>query len=201
MSNMALTAEALHRYGVRMSPQEMEDLLLRTLDEVMRTAPLPDPRKELTESEIEALESSGFDLTPVERDGADDPVTRTAVLYAAIKAKSLSVSDVAALLKVNESRVRQLLGAHALYGFKDGHTWRIPRFQFAGDAPIPGLEQVMRRLPADIHPIEVYMWFTSPDPNLESDHGEQELSPRDWLLSGRSPQPVADLAASLDVGI
>jgi excisionase family DNA binding protein len=194
---MALTAEALRHYGVRLSPKDMEDLLLRTLEEMTRASTLPDPRRELTAEEVKALESGGFDLLPIERDGVDDPITRTAVLYAALRADSLSVQEAASLLKVNESRVRQLLGSRALYGFKDGHVWRIPRFQFEEDHILPGLDQVMPFLSASLHPVEVYTWFTTPDPDLESDNGEAPLSPYDWLRGGRSPAPVASVAADL----
>jgi len=96
----------------------MEDLLLRTLDELTRASTLPDPRRELTAEEVKALESGGFDLSHTERDGVDDPITRTAVLYTALRADSLSVQDAASLLKVNESRVRQLLGSRALYAYR-----------------------------------------------------------------------------------
>jgi len=194
---MALTAEALRHYGVRLSPKDMEDLLLRTLDEMTRTPTLPDPRRELTAEEIKAIESGGFDLSHTERDGVDDPITRTATLYAAIRADSLSTQEAATLLKVNESRVRQLLSSRILYGFKDGHVWRIPRFQFEGDRLVPGLDRVMPFLSASLHPVEVYTWFTTPDPDLESDNGEVTLSPYDWLRSGRSSEPVASVAADL----
>ncbi len=78
-------------------------MLLKTLDEMTPTPVLPDPRRELAPAEIEALESGGFDLRAFERDEANDPIARTAVLYAAIRADSLSVQEVAEMLKVDDS--------------------------------------------------------------------------------------------------
>jgi len=196
---VAITEEALRRYGVRMSPESLEELLLKTLDEMAPV--LPDPRRELAPTDVDALESGGFDLRVLEPGEVVDPVAKAAILYRAIQFDSLSVQETAEMLKINESRVRQLLRSRALYGFKDGHMWRIPRFQFDGDHLLPSHERVMSLLSASLHPVEVYRWFTTPDPDLESDDGEETLSPFDWLRSDRSPEPVAAMAADLGEGL
>jgi hypothetical protein len=59
---------------------------------------------------------------------------------------------------------------------------------------------VLPHLDRGIHPVAVYTWFTSPDPDLTIDANEEiTLSPRDWLRSGRDPQMVADLAGALGI--
>lgn len=198
---MAIIEETLRRYGVRMSPESLEELLLKTLDEMSPTPTLPDSRRELAPTDVDALERGGFDLRILERGEVNDPIARMAVLYAAIRADSLSVQEAAKMLKINDSRVRQLLGARVLYGFKDGHVWRIPRFQFDGDRLLPFHERVMPLLSTSLHPVEVYTWFTTPDPDLEADDGEETLSSFDWLRGGRSPEPVAAVAADLGDGL
>lgn len=111
---MAIIEETLRRYGVRMSPESLEELLLKTLNEMSPTPTLPDSRRELAPTDVDALERGGFDLRILERGEVNDPIARTAVLYAAIRADSLSVQEAAKMLKINDSRVRQLLGARVL---------------------------------------------------------------------------------------
>lgn len=107
------------------------------------------------------------------------------------------VADVADRLGVDPTRVRQRLRDRTLYGLRGaGHTWRLPRFQFddAGHE-VPHLGQVLRVLPPDLHPRAVEGFLTSPKPELVVD-GEPR-TPRDWLLSGGSADPVVALATSL----
>jgi hypothetical protein len=94
--------------------------------------------------------------------------------------------------------VRQLLAARKIYGLQVRGAWKIPLFQFADDQLIPGLEEVVSALPKDLHPIAVYHWFTTPNPDLAPENLERALSPREWLLTGHSPAVVAELATDLD---
>src|SRR5207302_900754 len=110
---------------------------------------------------------------------------------------SLSVLQAARLLGVDASRVRQRLAAHTLYGLKVGRSWLLPRYQFDGERIIPGVEKVFSRLRSDLHPIAVYTWFTSPDPDLIEGVGQAPVSPRDWLRSGGDAGLVAGIAAAL----
>jgi len=77
-------------------------------------------------------------------------------------------------------------------------VWRIPIFQFDGHRLLPGLEEVVPSLPRDFHPVAVYRWFTSPNPDLLPEDLDRELSPREWLLAGYSPKIVAQLGVDLD---
>jgi len=60
------------------------------------------------------------------------------------------------------------------------------------------MENVLPRLDAAIHPVGVFNWFTSPNPDLGlEESGFEPTSPRDWLLRRHSPEPVCRLAASV----
>ena len=198
---MGLTVEALHQVGVATSPAELEELLLSTLREMRLPSALPDPYRELTAEESAALERGGFSLEPIEREGPDDPIARTAARYTSLIATALTVNQAAALLGVNPSRIRQQLLDHTIYGIKVAHSWRLPLFQFDDDRLLPGVGEVFSHLDWTVHPVGVYNWFVNPDPDLQADEDQASLSPRDWLRSGRSPEPVADLASALGTGL
>lgn len=197
-----LAVDALQQAGIRITEQEMDALLLKVVSEMVPLPLLRNPRLELTEAEAAALERGGFSLEPIDSMEPDDPIMHTAAMYATLLATSLSVPEAARILGVETSRVRQQLIARTLYGIKDVGTWRLPRFQFNDDLTglVPGIRRILPHLSRSLHPVAVYTWFTSSDPDLVSDENEEiALSPRDWLRSGRSPAPVAELAASLGV--
>jgi hypothetical protein len=184
-----------------MAPAELEELLLSTLREMRLPSVLPDPYKEMTAEEIAALERGGFSLEPIEREGPDDPLVRTAAKYTSLIATALTVNQAAALLGVNSSRIRQQLLDHTIYGIKVAHSWRLPLFQFDDERLLPGVGEVFSRLDWSVHPVGVYNWFVNPDPDLQTDEDQAPLSPRDWLRSGRSPARVAELASALGKGL
>lgn len=144
-----------------------------------------------------ALERGGLDLAPplATRQG---PLDRATAKYVTLLATARSVTEAARLLGVSPGRVRQRLGKRTLYGMKTTRGWRLPAFQFDLDQPdhlVPGIGLVLAALSPDLHPVAVYNWLTSPDPDL-SWQG-QALSPLDWLRGGGSPAVAASLAAAL----
>lgn len=151
----------------------------------------------LTAPEEGVLRSTGLDPRPL---GSDEIhlLHRATADYARLLDESYTVEQAAHLLDVNNSRIRQRLAAtpRTLYGVKFGRTWRIPRFQFHGRRLVPGVDTVVQRLPANLHPVAVYRWFTSPNPDLTRDD-EEPISPLDWLRLGNSADVVAELAADL----
>lgn len=169
--------------------------LLSAIREIMPGLQMADPRQEYTSAEVEALQRGGADLS-VGMDTVNRVAARTAVKYAHLYATSHSVEQIARGMGVTNGRVRQLLGARQLYGFKMHGAWLLPDFQFYDGRPIPGIEHVFPRLAPNLSPIAVYNWFTRPDPDLADDDGPP-MSPRAWLLTGHSAQPVATLAAAL----
>jgi hypothetical protein len=61
---------------------------------------------------------------------------------------------------------------------------------------------VIPALSPELHPVSVWRWFTSPSTELTDEATpDTAISPRDWLLAGRDPNPVAALAPDLRAGI
>jgi len=152
------------------------------------------PATDLTAAEIAALRSVGAfkDEAPVRAD--DDPFIRSQAEYMALLEESLSAAEAAKLLHVDVSRVRQRLRERSLFGLEHEGSWRLPRFQFERRLVIPGLAKVLKALPPDLFPLDVVDWFLLPDPDLQLDSDPAPLSPRQWLMSGRSVETVATLA-------
>jgi len=156
----------------------------------------------LAEDELRFLCVSGVDLaefSPRDR-GAASPLALTAADHAVLAATALTVPELASRLGVDQSRVRQQLARHTLYGIEDGKAWRIPLFQLddVGQALVPDLHRVAPHW-IGVHPVEVARWFTLPHVDLE-DADERPISPRDWLLTGGDPGVVATLAEELHGG-
>jgi hypothetical protein len=169
-------------------------MLEEALAEMRRTLFPPDPAADLPAAETAALRRGGLEMTPAHAWA----LARTASEYAALLETSLAAGDAARRLGLDPSRIRQLLAARRIYGLQVKGAWRIPLFQFDGDRLLPGLEEVVPLLAEDLHPVAVYRWFTTPDPDLSPHPLDPALSPREWLLAGYPSILVAELAAHLD---
>src|SRR5262249_57747485 len=107
----------------------------------------------LTEQEERVLRAGKLDPRPL-APGETHLLHRATAEYARLLTDSYSVEEAASALGVNGSRIRQRLTAtpRTLFGIKLGKTWRIPKFQFHGRRLVPGLELVLARIPAAVHP-------------------------------------------------
>lgn len=190
---MIVSQELLARAGIGLSSASFDELTRQMVERLELAGYVTAPERELSAEEIDALREGGFDFTPLSWD-ADDPIAAAAAEYVAIVETSLTVPDVARMLNVDASRVRQRLLDRTLYGLKVHGNWRIPAFQFDGAKPIPGMGEVLSALPSDLYLVSVYRWLTNPDPDLEI--ADCPVSPRDWLRAGRDPGPVIALADS-----
>jgi excisionase family DNA binding protein len=196
---VSLDVAPFRRAGLTVGTAELERLIMQAVERALPTRPPADARRELTEDEIRFLEEAGVDLAdlaPRDR-GAASPLALAAADYAALFATALTVPELASRLGVDDSRVRQRLARHTLYGIKDGKAWRVPLFQLddAGRALVPGLHLIAPRW-AGVHPVEVARWFILPHVDLEDAEG-QPVAPRDWLLGGGDPRDVAELTEEL----
>jgi hypothetical protein len=149
----------------------------------------------LSAGEVAALESVGlvtepFTAKPGPR--GDDPLVQSIADYMALLDTSYTTSEAAKHLKVDVSRVRQRLREGTLFGIDYDGERRLPRFQFERRQVLPGLREVMATLPAGLNPLDVAQWFLAPNPDLEA--GEENLSPREWLLRGKPVAVVVALA-------
>lgn len=191
------TRAYLHARGLQIEPENLSPLFEDALQDMRRTLFPPDPAADLSAPETAALRRGGFELAPLSPESSN-ALARTTAEYAVLRSTSLTAGEAAQKLGVDPSRVRQLLAARKIYGLQIRGAWKIPIFQFENDRLLPGLDEVVPALPKDLHPMGIYHWFTTPNPDLAPEEFEREMSPREWLLTGHSPKVVAELAADLD---
>src|SRR5436309_4234076 len=188
------TVAFLHTHGIRVAPQTLDEMLREAVTRLRRSLYRADPRADLTKAEAEVLERGGFSLEPADL-GADDPLVQTAAEFGALLKESLPTVTAAKRLGVDPSRIRQRLTSQppTLYGVRLESGWVVPEFQFDGKKLLPGLAEVVARLDPELHPVAVFRWFTTPNPDLTiTRQGRglipQAISPRDWLRLGLSVQ-------------
>jgi hypothetical protein len=148
----------------------------------------------LTEHEVRLL-GGGRTTLGRREPGAPDPVARTAAAAATLLAEALTIRSAAARLHTTEDDIAGRVGRRALYAVDGADGPRLPAFQFDGDHVVPGMERLLAVLPPGLHLVELYAWFTNPDPDLKLD--KENLSPRDWLLSGGDIGQVARSVESM----
>jgi hypothetical protein len=168
------------------------DELLDLLSVALRRGPVATTGVDaLSTAEVSTLRAAGVDLTgPPE--GADAQVSTVGEL-ARLIGEALDTDEAGTLLNVTPGRVRQRLASRHLHGIRAGSAWRIPRWQFPGGAPLPGLDKVVPALPGALHPLAIEHLMTSPHVDLMV--GQRPISPVEWLASGGDPDRVARLVA------
>lgn len=151
---------------------------------------------ELTAAERQILMDAGVDLNAEPR---MDPVAATAVLFAAMIETSVTPDEAARRLNMRANRVRQMIARRTLYSVLLDNRRYIPLFQFEQDGGlIPNITKVNAALPGDLHPVDVYDWYTQPDPDLfVGDQASTPMSPLAWLGSGGEVKSVLVLVRRL----
>ena len=152
------------------------------------------PNVALSAGELEALAGVGLSTQPWPAERADDPLSESIVDYMALIDTSLTATEAARLLDVDVSRIRQRLRQRSLFGVNYEGEWRLPRFQFERRKALPSLGEVLAAVPVEANALEVAEWFSTHNPDLETDEQATPLSPRQWLLRGLPPKRVAELA-------
>src|SRR5919199_2271296 len=193
---MGLSTEPFRRAGLSVTLAELERLVMDAAERLLPLAHPANGRTELSAGEQDFLRRAGVDLADFSpRDeGGSSPLAVTAAEYAVLLASALPAAEFAGRIGVDESRVRQRITRHTLYGVRDGKIWRVPVFQLGatGHGLLPGLDRVVPHL-YDAHLVEVAHWFLEPQADLEGADGEP-MSPREWLLRGHDPRVVATVA-------
>jgi hypothetical protein len=195
---MPLDLAPLVAAGVDVSEDELETIFSQALAAVVPPYPPLDPRQALPADELAFLQRAGIstdELAPLAADVAP-PEVRTASKLAGILATALSIPDAAARLGVDPSTLRHRLAVPSVYAVRTNGTLRLPLFQFNDSiaAIIPGFGDVAPDL-ADLHPVDVFNWFTEPHVDLAVE--DRQVSPREWLLSGGSPERLLALLDEL----
>lgn len=173
-----------------------QQALLQNQDLVVPVAAL-EPAATLSKAELIALDKVGLSTKPWRFARATDPLTQSIVNYMALIETSFTTAEVARMLNVDVTRVRQRLRERSLFGFDHEGEWRLPRLQFQRNKTLPGLAAVLKALPLDLNPLDVAEWFMASNLDLEIEKSDTPLSPRVWLLSGRELETVVELARHL----
>ncbi len=187
----------LEGHGIRLAEDEFVEVVRQAIERVLGSVrAMGQPG--LPSDEQKRLEEGGFTFRASEL-GPDHPVVRGAAEFAALLGSAMTVAEAARQLGVNDTRVRQRLTGpkRTLYGIKRDREWWLPRFQFAEQGLIPGIGDVIAALSPEMHPVSVWRWFTTPNPDLRTEDSEQLISPLDWLLAGYDPEEVVSLAEKL----
>ena len=165
-----------------------------------RDAAVPD--SQLTSAQLALMRRQGSANAPTV--ASIDPLAKTAFKLGALYATALTPSRAARLLDRDCDRVEEWVRERRLYGLPlgNGKVGRLPLFQFDdGGRLLPHVTQVFPKLDRTIHPVGVFNWFTSPNPDLVTRQTDFEaVAPRDWLTRGYRPGPISRLAGTLAVG-
>ena len=147
----------------------------------------------LPRKERELWEDAGavFDARAIELDA----VNAGAALSDLINRSLIGDQAVAALLKVDRSRISQRIRDKSLYAYSRDDTRYFPTWQFTDGSTLPGLRKVLFALDDGLHPLVVDHWFTTPSVDLEVGH--MPVAPATWLQTGGNPTVVAMLASDL----
>jgi len=197
MNAKAETMAYLHAHGLEAVEPKALNASLRSAIAKLKALYYPAKEQEgLTAAEMEVARAGGLDPSPRFAPG-DDPLLAGAISYASLVQTGLTTKQTAKLFGVSDARIRQRLQERTLLAIRDGRSWKLPVFQFAGKGELPGWGEVAQALPRDISPVAVESWLLLPNSDLVAGEDETPTSPRAWLLEGRNPQAVAALAAEL----
>lgn len=186
----------LAKAGLRVEAAQFEILLVDAAKKL--TPPHPDPTLYFTPEQRAALTETGLDLRASE-DTDVDPRARSVAAHTVLRDGALSVTDSAARIGVDGSRIRHRLMDGMLAGWKNGGAWRLPAWQFTERGVLPGLEVVLPAIPPDQPPLAVATFMSTSQPDLLIEN--EQSTPRAWLLAGGDPNRVAELAATLGTAI
>lgn len=178
------------------SPEALNEALRLALDS-MATTLYGEAASELTGAEQAVLRRGGLVL---EEHAGPDPLARTAARYAAIIDSSLSTREAGEKTRLGGGRIRQRVANRSIYSILLEGRRYLPRFQFLDDGRrlVPGIGRVNAALDPDLHPVEVFNWYTTPHPDLFlDDDPDAAVSPLEWLKAGHPVEPVVRLAQQL----
>ena len=196
MTTLVETMAFLHTHGLEREPKAL-DADLKAAIKMLQCLYFAEAGQEgLTASEMAVALTGGLDPCPKAGEQTD-PLLAGVVALASLIHTGLTTAQAAEKLGVSDARIRQRLHDQTLVAIRDGRGWKLPLFQFAGKQELPGWGEVARHLPGQVSPVAVAQWLLLPHPDLTSGEDETPMSPRAWLLEGRSAKVVAALVREL----
>ncbi|MFC4003077.1 DNA-binding protein [Prauserella oleivorans] len=188
----AALENVLAKAGLKVDTAEF----LALVEEAARrlSPPNPQPAHYFSPEQRAVLTDAGLDLSP-HRDEEIDYRAGAVATHAVFADSALTVGEAARRLGVDDSRVRHRLKERRLTGWKDQGGWRLPAWQFTATGVLPGLDAVLRAVPDDQPALVVAGFMSTPQDDLRID--DAPVTPREWLLAGGDPTPVAELASTL----
>ncbi|NLG55556.1 MAG: DNA-binding protein [Rhodococcus sp.] len=149
------------------------------------------PVSELSAHDAALLRDGGLEESPIAVAAA---VADQQVRMARLLDTALTVDEVAGLLGVSSSRVRQRVGDRSLWSLKRSHRLLFPAIQFTSTSQVPGIDSILTALPSDLHPLSVLGLLTTPQSQLRL--AGNELSIIDWLTAGGDTSLALDVVAA-----
>lgn len=178
------------------APKELNEAMRLAL-ETMATTLYGEAASELTTVEQAVLRRGGLELE--ERTGPD-PLAKTAAKYAAIIESSLGSKEAGEKTGYGAGRIRQMIANRSIYSILLEGRRYLPRFQFLDDGRrlVPEIGRVNAVLDPELHPVEVFNWYTTPNSDLFLDEDiDATISPLGWLKAGYPVEPLVRLAKQL----
>ena len=143
------------------------------------------------------LDAADFRESSAEAFLADIEITKR---ISHLVATAFTVDEVAEGLRITGAQVHRKRLKRQLWGITDGQSWMLPTLQFESHNDcgplrvIPGIDQVFKALPEDLHPLAVEGFLSTPQPDLYTNH---PVTPREWLHNGRDIATVITVASAV----
>ncbi|MCW4354135.1 helix-turn-helix domain-containing protein [Hoyosella sp. YIM 151337] len=190
---MSAIKDVLDRYNVGLTEQD----LAGELDAALRSLQHPGSAP-LSAHELEYLTQhagEGTNEVLAQWDPVHEQHRHAVAVASSVKdlvASSLSRTQAAQQLGVDPSGISRRIHEDALWSFKVGSRLRIPSWQFAGNALLPGLAEIVAAIPDDAHPLDIAAMMTSPHEFIDGH------TPAQWLAAGRDPSVIVSMIEDLN---
>ena len=187
---MTATTEVLARHGVRVTDQELAAELDRALSELSGADAISD-----TEMAYLAAHAGGradrllasFDPVAAHRDQALAKADAAAQLLRGLLTREAAANR----LGIDASGVSRRVAGGRLWALpRTGR--RIPAWQIHDGRLLPGLDAIIRALPADASPLAIAGFMTTAQEELG------DVTPIDYVLAGGNAEAVAEMVGELD---
>ncbi|MUL78962.1 hypothetical protein [Mycolicibacterium sp. CBMA 226] len=167
---------------------------------VLKNLPLVRPwAMPLSARDAQLLDDAGFREGPYCVIGSGTAVTR---YVEGLGVSSFTVDDVTTGLDLSAPQVQRMRVAGELWAILDQQVWLFPVIQFDIDSvtgdpvrQVRGLAEVLKALPADLHPVAIEGFLRTPQPDLYCGRAQ---TPLDWLREGGDIDAVVAIALSSD---